>query len=154
MKVARLDGSLFFGAVSHVAETLGKMEEERPGQRHLLISATGIDFIDVAGAEFLADEAKRRRAQGGGLYLIRLKPGVCEPLNRGGYIDDIGRENLFSGKTEAVAAVTAKLDPEICRTCTARIFLECAGKPGPDAETKTKVPNSVPKDTLAAAAAV
>ena len=107
----RLDGSLFFGAVSHVAETLAKMEEQHPGQRHLVISATGINFIDVAGAEFLAEEANRRRSMGGGLYLIRLKPGVCEPLNRGGYIDAIGRENLFTGKTEALAAVTRQARP-------------------------------------------
>jgi SulP family sulfate permease len=133
LKLARLDGSLFFGAVSYVAETLGKMEEKNPGQKHLAISATGINFIDVAGAEFLADEASRRRAQGGGLYLIRLKPGVCEPLNRGGYVDTIGRENLFAGKTETIAAVVEKLDPEVCRTCTARIFRECAQRPGAEA---------------------
>ena len=130
LKLVRLDGSLFFGAVSHVAETLAKMEEKQPGQRHLAIVASGVNFIDVAGAELLAEEAKRRRAEGGGLYLIRVKPGVCEPLTRGGYLDEIGKENLFTGKTEAIAWATSRLDPEICRTCTARIFHECAGKPG------------------------
>ena len=134
VKIARLDGSLFFGAVNFVAETLHRLEEARPAQRHLIISATGINFIDVAGAEFLVEQATRRRAEGGGLYLIRLKPGVCEPLNRGGYIDAIGRENLFKGKTEAIATVVARLDPETCRTCTARIFRECAGRPGADPE--------------------
>ncbi|WP_295427188.1 SulP family inorganic anion transporter [uncultured Thiodictyon sp.] len=135
IKIARLDGSLFFGAVNYVAETLHRLEEARPAQRHLIVSATGINFIDVAGAEFLVEQATRRRAEGGGLYLIRLKPGVCEPLNRGGYIDAIGRENLFKGKTEAIATVVARLDPETCRTCTARIFRECAGRPGAATET-------------------
>jgi SulP family sulfate permease len=130
-KLARIDGSLFFGAVSHVAESFALFEERNPGQKHIAISATGVNFIDVAGAEFLADEANRRRSIGGGLYLIRLKPGVCEPLNRGGYIDAIGRENLFAGKTETITTVVSKLDPAICATCTARIFHECAGRPGP-----------------------
>ncbi len=133
LKLARLDGSLFFGAVSHVAETLAHMEERNPGQKHIAISATGVNFIDVAGAEFLADEAERRREIGGGLYLIRLKPGVCEPLRRGAYVDVIGKENLFGGKTDAIATVVPKLDPKICATCTARIFRECAGQPGPGA---------------------
>ncbi len=132
VKIARLDGSLFFGAVNYVAETLHRLEETRPGQRHLVISATGINFIDVAGAEFLAQEATRRNAEGGGLYLIRLKPAVCEPLNRGGYVEEIGRANLFNGKTEAIATVVSRLDPQICRTCTARIFRECAAQPGAD----------------------
>jgi SulP family sulfate permease len=132
--LVRLDGSLFFGAVSHVAETLGKMEEEQPSQRHLAMVASGVNFIDVAGAELLEQQAKRRRAIGGGLYLIRVKPGVCEPLTRGGYIDAIGKENMFTGKTEAIEWATSRLDPEICRTCTARIFRECATKPKPDLE--------------------
>ncbi len=133
IKIARLDGSLFFGAVPYVAETLHRLEEARPAQRHLIISATGINFIDVAGAEFLEEQARGRRAQGGGLYTIRLKPAVCEPLERGGYLETIGRENLFKGKTEALATVISRVEPEICRTCTARIFLECTGKPGPQA---------------------
>jgi sulfate permease, SulP family len=138
-KLSRIDGSLFFGAVSHVAEAFGLMEERNPGQKHMAISATGINFIDVAGAEFLADEASRRREIGGGLYLIRPKPGVSETLHRGGYVDSIGEENLFAGKTEAIASVVSKLDPKICATCTARIFRECAGLPGPGATAKTPV---------------
>jgi len=133
IKIARLDGSLFFGAVNHVAETLHRLAEARPAQRHLIVVATGINFIDVAGAEFLVEQATRRQAEGGGLYLIRLKPGVCEPLNRGGYVDTIGRENLFKGKTEAIATVVGRLDPESCRGCTVRIFKECSGRPGADA---------------------
>jgi len=134
-KLTRLDGSLFFGAVSHVGEVLQRMSEQHPLQKHLAISATGINFIDVAGAEFLVQEAHRRRAAGGGLYLIRPKPSVCETLTRGGYINDIGDEHFFGGKTETIAKVVAKLDPEICRGCTLRIFRECASRPGGDQET-------------------
>ena len=130
LKLARLDGSLFFGAVNHVAEQLRAMEEQQPIQKHIAISLTGVNFLDVAGAELLAQEAKRRRQQGGGLYLIRPKPGVCKPLHDGGYIDDIGEENVFGGKTVAISAVVPRLDPAICRSCTARIFLECAQRPG------------------------
>jgi SulP family sulfate permease len=129
-KLARLDGSLFFGAVNHVAETLRDIDEAHPDQKHIAISFTGVNFLDVAGAEFLAQEANRRRALGGGLYLIRPKPSVCKPLYDGGYIDDIGKENVFGGKTAAIATIVPTLDPEICRTCKARIFRECAQRPG------------------------
>jgi SulP family sulfate permease len=135
VKIARLDGSLFFGAVNYVAETLHRLGENRPGQRHLIVSGTGINFIDVAGAEFLAEEAGRRRALGGGLYLLRLKPGVSETLKRGGYVKVIGRQNLFTRKDAAIATVVERLDPEVCRTCSARIFRECAGRPGADQTT-------------------
>lgn len=154
LKLVRLDGSLFFGAVSHVAETLAKMEAQQPGQRHLAIVASGVNFIDVAGAELLEQEAKRRRELGGGLYLIRVKPGVCEPLTRGGYLEAIGKENLFTGKTEAIAWATSRVDPEICRTCTARIFKECATKPGGKQEARPAAQRETPRwEALAQTAA-
>lgn len=130
LKLARLDGSLFFGAVSHVAEAMRRLTEAHPAQKHVLLSATGINFIDVAGAEFLAQEARRRRAAGGGLYLIRVKPAVMAMLERGGYIDEIGRDRVFSGKTIALSTVVPTLDDDICRRCTTRIFRECVQRPG------------------------
>lgn len=130
LKVVRLDGSLFFGAVAHVSEVLAQLARHQPGQRHLAISATGINFIDIAGAEFLAQEAAQRRAAGGGLYLIRPKPDVLKTLDRGGYLDLIGRERCFPGKTTALASIIEGLDPDLCRDCSRRIFRECASRPG------------------------
>ena len=126
LRIVRLDGSLFFGAVNHVAETLHKLDQHDPQRTHLLIIASGVNFIDVAGAEMLAVEAKKRRARGGGLYLCKVKEGVCAPFRRGGYIDDIGRENIFDTKAEAIAAIFQRLDRDRCRHCDARIFRECA----------------------------
>ena len=132
LKLARIDGSLFFGAVSHVQEAFRRFQEQRPEQKHLAVVASGINFIDLAGAEFLTREAKRRRSQGGGLYLIRVKEGVCDPFKRGNYLDDIGPENIFPGKTQALSTIFAKLDEDICRRCTKRIFRECQSVPGPE----------------------
>ena len=137
LKMVRIDGSLFFGAVPHVQETLAEYERENPGQRHLLLLMHGVNFADVAGAEFLAHEAARRRARGGGLYLYRVKEGVMEVLRRGGYIDTIGEENCFRSKSDAIAHIVRRLDPEICRRCTARIFKECESRPGPGSPAPT-----------------
>lgn len=126
LKIVRVDGSLFFGAVSHVQETLRAFEERNPEQKHLAIVASGINFIDIAGAELLAQEAKRYRARGGGLYLISVKEGVCEPLRRSGDLDAIGRDNIFTSKAEALATIVERLDKDICQRCTRRVFNECA----------------------------
>ena len=131
LKIVRIDGSLFFGAVAHVQEQLRRMEERHPGQRHLAIVASGINFIDVQGAEFLAQEAEKRRHLGGGLYLIHVKEGVCEPFKRGPYLGVIGDQNIFHSKTEALAAIFDRLDPEVCARCDKRIFRECRSLPPP-----------------------
>jgi SulP family sulfate permease len=86
--------------------------------------------VDVAGAEFLASEAKRRRAQGGGLYFIQLKTAVMKTLHKGNFMEIIGEENSFRSKSEAITKVFNKLDPQVCRNCQLRVFNECGSVPG------------------------
>jgi SulP family sulfate permease len=122
-RLVRIDGSLFFGAVPYVSERLSAMN---PRQQHLVLMAQGINFIDIAGAEALAQEAERRRKMGGSLMLINVKEGVCAPLRKGGYIDTIGETNIFTSKTQAMASLVQRMDPERCKTCKSRIFRECS----------------------------
>jgi SulP family sulfate permease len=125
MRVIRVDGSLFFGAVNHFQETLLKYENEDPECKHLLIIMQGVNFLDVAGAEALTQAARHYKARGGGLYLIRVKEPVISRLERGGYIDVIGRENIFTSKTPALRTVYRKLDYSMCRKCQRHVFVEC-----------------------------
>jgi SulP family sulfate permease len=129
LKMVRIDGSLFFGAVDFVRERLRGLAKEYPQQKHLLILARSINFVDVAGAELLVDEARRRRAMGGRLYLHQVKELTCETLKRGGYREEIGAENVFDSKRQAIATIFDRLDRKICTRCDKRIFRECASVP-------------------------
>lgn len=122
LKMVRINGSLYFGAVDHVARALAEID---PRQKHLLIVASGVNFIDVAGAEMLVAEARRRRAAGGGLYFYRVKDEVRRLLERGGYLHTLGADNLFPVRHRVIATLYPRLDTEICRNCSARIFAEC-----------------------------
>ena len=46
-------------------------------------------------------------------------------MESGGFMDEIGRENFFMSKTDALSAIYKKLDRDICRACPYRVFLEC-----------------------------
>jgi SulP family sulfate permease len=131
LKIVRINGSIFFGATDHVQGVLQNIDAINPAQKHVLIDATGVNFIDIAGAEMLAQEAKRRRRLGGALYLYRVNDEVMRVLARGGYLDVIGKENIFPVRARAVGFIYPKLDTEICRGCTRQIFAEC----------KTTLPN-------------
>jgi len=127
--LVRIDGSLFFGAVNYVAERLRVIAKRNPGQKHMLIFARSINTIDLAGAEMLAREARNRRQTGGGLYLHSVKEPALRILRRGGYMDDIGEENLFVSKGEAIAQIFDRLDRNICMRCDKRVFIECRSVP-------------------------
>ena len=101
------------------------MRKERPDRRNALLIGSGVNFIDVAGGELLADEAKRQREHGGALYLCNLKPQATQLLGSGGFSESIGQDNVFPNKDAAISAIYRRLDTEICRRCQARIFIEC-----------------------------
>lgn len=141
LKIVRVDGSLFFGAVDHVQEKLHHFRLRNPRQKHLLMIGNGINFIDISGAELLAQESKRRREQGGGLYFAKIKDEVCAILKRGGFAERFGRENIFITKNGAIEAIFRKLDPAICANCDKRIFLECQKSTSPAVPASGTVPN-------------
>jgi SulP family sulfate permease len=126
LKIVRVDGSLFFGAIDHVQETLHSMQVQNPEQKHLLVIGNGINFIDIAGAEMLVHESERRHRRGGGLYLVKVKDEVCAILKRGGFADRFGREHIYQTKSAAIEGVFAHLDRDVCARCDKRIFTECA----------------------------
>ena len=112
VKIIRIDGSLFFGAVDYVQSTLMAIEH-----KHVLIVARGINFIDLAGTELLANEAKRLAAKGGGLYLCNLNGRGIKPIIRNGHLNTIGKRNIFATKALALSAIDAKLSDHSCVGC-------------------------------------
>ena len=139
VKFLRLDGDLYFGSTHHVERMLEIYRQRQTNQSHLLLICSGINEIDISGAELLGDEAKKRNADGGGLYLYRIKPAVEEFLIRGGYMAEIGEDHRFFKKSEAISRIFEQLDRSICARCEHRIFLECASVPGPSTPQANEV---------------
>jgi SulP family sulfate permease len=125
-RIMRIDGSLFFGAVNYVANALQRNTEKRPEQKHILLICNTISYIDLAGAEFLVQEARRMKKLGGRLYLSNLPPQMSGFLAKGHFDEEIGKDYIFESKSEAIQAMFIRLNRDICRCCDKRIFNECA----------------------------
>jgi SulP family sulfate permease len=125
MRIMRINGSIFFAAVDHVQTALLQIDEMNPQRKTVMIVASGMNFVDAAGAEMLAQEARRRRKLGGGLYFYRCKDRIYQFLKKSNKIDDIGVGGFFPAMSNWIKPVYATLDPEICRNCKVRIFKEC-----------------------------
>jgi SulP family sulfate permease len=131
LKLLRMEGEVYFGATQHVADTLHALRHLPQPQKHLLVMGKSMNFIDLAGAELWEAELNARRAMGGDLYFHRPRPEVISMWQTTGFTRLLGPEHQFPDKRTAIATIFHKLDPEICRYCTARVFWECKTVPGP-----------------------
>ena len=129
LKLIRLDGSLFFGATDHVQQQIRQMSHSP--QSRLLVIAKGVNFIDIAGAEMLVQEAERMEKSGGQLLISSLKGPVLNELESSGHLQKLSTQWLFLSPEAAIARMVPRLDHDICAGCSARIFNECRHMPSP-----------------------
>lgn len=131
ISVMRLEGPLFFASVEQVDAAI-RRDEARHGPRSRVLNLKGVGRIDLSGADFLVTEIRRARAGGRDVHLIAANPEVTKVLDQFHVLDETRAANLHQHKSEAVRRCLETADPEICATCTARVFVECADKPRPD----------------------
>jgi len=132
LRILRINGPVYFGAASYVQAALQQIDEDNPLQKSVLIAAASLTNIDIAGAEVLAQEARRRKRMGGGLYFYRLNKASFDFLKEGGYDHEIGEGAFFPVMANVTGALYWTLDPNVCRSCKSRIFRECVKGVLPD----------------------
>lgn len=117
LALLNLQGSLYFGAVEHLRQSFHTVDENEPRRKWLILLAGSMNFMDLAGAQLLAEEANRRRAMGGGLLVVGSTRAARDMLYRSGCLDDVGAANLFAHRSAAVQAAYARLDQRLCASC-------------------------------------
>lgn len=129
LKILRIDGSVFFGAVDHIQKNLHDISANQTPAQKTLILCSGINFIDMAGAEMLHQEINRVRKNGGQLAFCALKNKVKDELIEIGYYAKLGESNFFATVDDALNTLVPEFDKNICATCTKRVFKQCPPNP-------------------------
>ena len=124
LKIIRIDMSIYFGSINHIQNRLAQIADKEKIYNILIVSS-GINFIDLAGAEALVAENKRLMQLNGGLYFVGLKSSVYEFAARSCFVKQIGNDHFFDSKALAIRSIYNRLDKSICETCQSRIFREC-----------------------------
>ncbi len=131
LKLVRMEGEVYFGAVAHVEEQLHDLRAPLAAPRHLLVMSKSMNFIDLAAAEMWKKELRARRSAGGDLYFHRPRAPVLELWQRVGFLGELGADHIFPAKRIAIATIFDRLDRGICAHCTVRVFEECKTLPPP-----------------------
>jgi SulP family sulfate permease len=124
LKIIRIDGSIYFGAVDGISNYFSDLYDTCD-RKHLLIIANGVNFIDLAGAEWITHEVMKWKKRGGGIYFVGLKLISQDILMNGGFSKSIGYENFFKDKNTAIATIFKNLEKDKCHACELKLFKEC-----------------------------
>jgi SulP family sulfate permease len=129
LKMIRIDMSIYFGSIDYIQNRIQKIREQED-VKHILILGSGINFIDLAGAEALVSENNRLKQEGGGIYFVGIKSSIYEFIARTCFVSKIGNDHFFDSKKDALRSIYQRLDKTRCETCDKRIFRECQAEFG------------------------
>ncbi len=124
LKVIRIDGSIYFGSLSVVMDYFANLEIESDA-KHVLVICTGVNFIDLAAAEWLTHEVANWRNKGGGIYFVGLKKISQDILIKGGFLDQMGQHIFYEDEVTAIEEIYKILDADICKACNHKVFKVC-----------------------------
>jgi sulfate permease, SulP family len=120
LKIVRIDGSLYFGSIEKISDFLSNLYNQNEAQ-YVLIAADGINFIDLASAEWLTHEVLKWQKNRGGIFFAGLKLVSQDVLKKGGFVDKMGENIFFKDKKSAIA----QIHKEINKPCKEKVFDEC-----------------------------
>ncbi|MGC9467600.1 MAG: sulfate permease [Anaerolineae bacterium] len=128
--VVEILGDLYFGAVSHIEESIERNLEENPTQRYLLLRMYPVEHCDISGIHALEKIVRTYRDRGGDVYFVHVHQAVRALMQSTGFRSLVG-EDHFLDPDEAIPFLFHRvLDPAICiYECPVRVFRYCQNLP-------------------------
>ncbi len=104
----RFDGSLTFVNVAYFEDVILEAISEFPRAKVILVVGSGINDIDASGEEKIREVADRLHKVGVWLMFSGLKHQVRSLLERGGVVEQLGRDAFFPDKETALRTLLQK----------------------------------------------
>jgi sulfate permease, SulP family len=105
--LVRVDESLYFPNAAYLENQILCAVADNPEIEHLVLVCSAVNTIDASALEVL--EALRRELKDAGVifYLAEVKGPVMDKLQKIGFIDEIGKDNVFLSANEAFERLPA-----------------------------------------------
>jgi SulP family sulfate permease len=144
MGIVQISGDLYFGAVSHVEETVHQHLIDAPEQRFLLFRMHSVNQCDFSGIHMLESIRQTCLDRSGDIFFVRLQEPVAQFMKSTGFYDKLGDDH-FLDEDQAITYLFHKtLDPAICiYECPVRVFKECQNLPKQTGTGGVTIPASV-----------
>jgi SulP family sulfate permease len=125
-----ISGDLYFGAVTHVEETLLDHFRNHPEQGYLMLRMYSVNNCDMDGVFMLEALHEACLERGGDLYFVKVTPPVMLLMESAGFVEKLGADHFLSEEKAIDYLFHRVLDPHICiYSCQYRLFFECQNLP-------------------------
>jgi len=101
--IIHFEGPLFFANASYLEDIITAKLAEKPSPEHIILSASGINYIDSSGAEALELVIEKVQAKGVFFSICAANPTVKTVLDQAHLIDKIGEERIYTSAEEALS---------------------------------------------------
>ncbi len=123
LPVIQVDGSMFFGSMSFVKDSLLGILRSQPKASYLAIRMGAVNHLDASGVHGLEEVIDELERRGGNLLLLEPKMEILHVLDNAGLLETIGAKNIIHQRTrEAIVKILPLLDNDICNSCTINAF--------------------------------
>jgi SulP family sulfate permease len=147
--IIKISGDLYFGAVSHVEETIHQHLADHPEQRFLLLRMQGVNQVDFSGVHMLEAILHTCRDRGGDLYFMKLQEPVHNFMQSTGFIQELGVDHFLSEEDAISYLFHKRLDPAVCiYECPVRVFKECQNLPKQRIPIDTSLQTDIPAASI------
>lgn len=100
VRVVYLTGTIFFGVADKLRARLLALDHTDA----LILSMRGVPTIDLSGTQAFIEVTKALNAADTKIILTSVQPAVMRYFERSGYIDLIGRDNVYTSAEMAILA--------------------------------------------------
>jgi SulP family sulfate permease len=123
-------GDLYFGATSHIEDSIQENLQHNPDQRFLLLRFHSVEHCDISGIHTLESIVHAYRERHGDVYLTRVQKTVIELMQASGFYDYQGADHFLAPDDAIERLFYRVIDPAVCiYECPVRAFQECQNLP-------------------------
>lgn len=93
--IVRLEGQIFFGSTGHLMAEF-KALADSPHLEDIILEGSSVNYIDLAGAEMLAEESLRLKKSGITLHLSGFNASSLSIIKCGSFVEQIGLDHIHA----------------------------------------------------------
>lgn len=147
--VLEILGDLYFGAASHIEQSVDEHLEDHPRQRFLLLRMYSVENCDLSGIHALESIAQSCRERGGAIFFVHVHTPVKDIMEASGFDEYVGRDHFLSPDEDVDFLFYHVIDPAVCiYECSVRAFLPCQNLPKQLYEAEVEWPDDMRTESV------